>query len=80
MRHAWRPRIRDSPVVNRNQLRQPGFDGPFSGARHRFMIYRNRRLAVPSNAEFSVPQPRLMIHAVEGIPEQRITQEAWAGL
>ena len=61
-------------------LRQLGFDGPFSGARHRFMVYRNRRLAVPSNAEFSVPQLRLMIHEVEDILEQRITRETWADL
>ena len=62
------------------RLRRLGFDGPFSGARHQFMVYRNRRLAVPSNAEFSVPQLRLMIHEVEDILEQRIAQEAWAGL
>ena len=62
------------------RLRQPGFDGPFSGARHQFMVYRNQRLAVPSNAEFSVPQLRLMIREVEDILEQRITREEWAGL
>ena len=32
------------------------------GTRHQFMVYRNRCLAVPSSAEFSVPQLRLMLH------------------
>ena len=73
----WTPCKRN---VFLRRLRQLGFDGPFSGARHQFMVYQNRRLAVPSNAEFSVPQLRLMLHEVGSILERRITQEAWAGL
>ena len=42
------------------RLRQLGFNGPFSGSRHQFMVYRDHRLAVPSNAEFSVAQLRLI--------------------
>jgi len=48
-------------------LRQLGFDGPFSGTRHPFVLYEGRRLAIPSNAEYSVPQLMLMIREVEGI-------------
>ena len=44
------------------------------------MVYRNRRLAVPSNAEFSVPQVRLMLKEVEGILERRISRQEWGGL
>ena len=62
------------------RLRQLGFNGPFSGSRHQFMVYRDHRLAVPSNAEFSVAQLRLMLHGVEGILERRITQDAWSAL
>ena len=62
------------------RLRQLGFDGPFAGSRHQFMVYRDRRLAVPSNAEFSVAQLRLMLQEVEGILERRITRDAWAVL
>ena len=62
------------------RLRQLGFNGPFSGSRHQFMVYRDHRLAVPSNVEFSVAQLRLMLHEVEGILERLITQDAWAAL
>ena len=62
------------------RLRQLGFNGPFSGSRHQFMVYQDHRLAVPSNAEFSVAQLRLMLHEVEAILERRITQDAWAAL
>lgn len=62
------------------RLRQLGFDGPFSGSRHQFMVYRDLRLTVPSNAEFSVAQLRLMLHEVEGILERRITRDVWAAL
>ena len=44
------------------------------------MVYRNRRLAVPSNAEFSVPQVRLMLREVEGILERRISRQEWGSL
>lgn len=44
------------------------------------MVYRDRRLAVPTNAEFSVAQLRLMLHEVEGILGRRITQDSWAAL
>ena len=62
------------------RLRRLGFDGPFSGSRHQFMVYQHRRLAVPSNAEFSVAQLRLVLREVEGILEHRITQDAWTAL
>ena len=62
------------------RLRQLGFDGPFAGSRHQFMVYRGRRLAVPSNAEFSVAQLRLMLQEVEGILERRISRDAWVAL
>lgn len=37
------------------RLRQRRFAGPFSGTRHQCMIEEGRRLAMPSNAEYSVP-------------------------
>lgn len=59
------------------RLRQLGFDGPFSGTRHQFMVYAQHRLAIPSNAEYSVPQLRMMIHEVEEIVGRKITVEEW---
>ena len=59
------------------RLRKIDFDGPFSGTRHQFMLYEQRRLAIPSNAEYSVPQLRMMIQEVEEIIVRRITAEEW---
>jgi len=36
-------------------------------ARHQFMVYEQYRLAIPSNAEYSVPQLRMMLREVEEI-------------
>ena len=62
------------------RLRQLGFDGPYSGARHQFMVYKQYRLAIPSNAEYSVPQLRMMLREVEQIISRRISAEDWAAL
>lgn len=43
------------------RLRKLGFEGPLSGTRHQFMLYERYRLAIPSNAEYSVAQLRMMI-------------------
>ena len=59
------------------RLRKLGFDGPFSGTRHRFMIYEQYHLAIPSNDEYSVPQLRMMIREVEGIIDREITVQEW---
>lgn len=59
------------------RLRQLGFDGPFSGTRHQFMVYGQHRLAIPSNAEYSVAQLRMMIREVEEIIGREITVEEW---
>ncbi|MBC7263463.1 MAG: type II toxin-antitoxin system HicA family toxin [Chloroflexi bacterium] len=59
------------------RLRQLGFDGPFSGTRHQFMVYEQHRLALPSNVEFSVPQLRMMLREVAEIMGREITVEEW---
>lgn len=53
-------------------LRQLGFDGPFSGTRHQFMIYKQHRMAIPSNLEYSVAQLRMLIQEVEEIIGRKI--------
>ncbi|RIK61170.1 hypothetical protein DCC62_27760 [candidate division KSB1 bacterium] len=62
------------------RLRKLGFEGPYSGTRHQFIIYEQHRLTVPSNTEYSVPQLRMMIREVEVILGQQITHEAWEAL
>ena len=41
------------------------------------MIYRTYRLAIPSSAEYSVPQLRMMIGEVEDIIGRKITADEW---
>jgi hypothetical protein len=62
------------------RLRQIGFDGPFTGTRHQFMVYKQYRLAIPSNKEYSTAQLRMMIREVEEIIEREITAEEWNNL
>jgi hypothetical protein len=61
-------------------LRQLGFDGPYIGARHEFVVSGDARLALPSNEEYSVPQLRLLIREVEGILGRGIALEEWERL
>lgn len=62
------------------RLRKLGFDGPFSAARHQFMIHGQKRLAIPSNSEYSVPQLRMLIREVESILGREIGLEDWVSL
>lgn len=62
------------------RLQKLGFDGPYSGTRHQFMVYRQHRLAIPSNAEYPVPQLRMMIREVEEIIGREITADGWSEL
>lgn len=59
------------------KLRKLGFDGPFSGTRHQFMGYKQHRLAIPTNTEYSIPQMRMMIREVENIIEREINADEW---
>ena len=59
------------------KLRGLGFDGPYSGTRHQFMLYEHHRLAIPANAEYSVPQLRFMLREVEGVIGREISQDEW---
>jgi hypothetical protein len=61
-------------------LRQLGFDGPFSGTRHQFVVFVQKRLAIPSNPEYSVPQLRMLIREAEGVLGRSITLEEWGSL
>ena len=73
----WTP-CKRSDFVRR--LRMLGFEGPFSGTRHQFLIHGNYRLTIPSNAEYSVPQLRLLLREVSVILGRYVTQEEWDSL
>ncbi len=66
----WRPEFI-------RKLRLLGFDGPFAGGRHSFLVFGSRRLAIPSNREYSVPQLRVMVREVEAVMGRQVTAEEW---
>ncbi len=62
------------------KLRNLGFEGPYSGSRHQFMVYKEHRLAIPSNTEYSVEELKMMIREVENIIQEKISLERWQNL
>ncbi len=73
----WTPCKRQDFI---RRLRRLGFDGPFAGTRHQFLVLSKKRLAIPSNLEYSVPQLRMMIREAESILGREITVEQWDSL
>jgi hypothetical protein len=73
----WTPCKRNQFVQH---LRALGFTGPLAGARHQFMVFGQHRLTLPSNAEYSVPQLRMMLAEVEVILGRAISREEWSRL
>lgn len=57
-----------------------GFDGPYPGTKHAFMVFGEHRLAIPSNKEYSVPQLKFMLAEVERILGRSIEPEEWSSL
>ncbi|MCD4766109.1 MAG: hypothetical protein K8R06_08120 [Methanosarcinales archaeon] len=70
----WKPCKRRDFI---KKLRKLGFEGPYSGTRHQFLVFGKHRLAIPSNAEYSVPQLRMMIREVEEILNRKINVNEW---
>lgn len=73
----WKPCKRADFV---RKLRGLGFEGPYAGGRHHFVVIAQRRLAVPSNAEYSVPELREMLRQVETLIGRAVTLEEWERL
>ena len=73
----WTP-CKRAVVVRR--LRALGFQGPFSGARHQFVVFGTQRLAIPSNDEYSVPQLRMFLREVELILGRAVGLNDWNSL
>ena len=65
----WTPSKRREFI---RKLRKLGFEGPFVGTRHHFMVYVENRLAIPSNREYSIPQLKMMLREVEAILRRKI--------
>ena len=71
---AWRPLKRRDFI---RKLRALGFDGPFSGTRHQFMIFGQHRQTIPTNSEYSVPQVQMLLRQVESILARKIALDDW---
>ena len=74
---GWRPLKRRDFI---RKLRALGFDGPYSGTRHQFMIFGQHRQTIPTNSEYSVPQIRLLLRQVESILARPVALEEWNAL
>lgn len=74
---GWRPLKRREFL---RKLRALNFTGPYSGARHQFMVFGSLRQTLPSNAEYSVPQVRMLVRQVESILGRSITADEWEAL
>jgi hypothetical protein len=59
------------------KARRLGLDGPYSGTRHQFLVYRHARLSIPSNPEYSVPQLRMMLAELEKILGRTVSIDEW---
>ena len=66
---AWRALKRRDFI---RKLRSLGFDEPYKGTRHEFMILDQHRQTIPSNSEYSVPQVRMLLRQVESILERSV--------
>ncbi|MBI3879246.1 MAG: type II toxin-antitoxin system HicA family toxin [Verrucomicrobia bacterium] len=74
---AWKP-IKRREFIRR--LRALGFAGPYSGTRHQFLVLGQHRQTIPSNAEYSVPQLRMLMRQVEAIMARKISADEWEAL
>ena len=70
----WKPCKRRDFI---RKLRKLGFKGPYSGTRHQFIVFEIHRLAIPSNAEYSMQQLWMMIREVEEILNRKINLNEW---
>lgn len=74
---AWRPVKRREFI---RKLRVLGFAGPYRGTRHEFLVFGNHRQTVPSNAEYSVHQLKMLIQQLQQTLGRKISLGEWERL
>ena len=74
---GWKP-IKRREFLRR--LRALGFEGPYRGTRHDFLVLGQHRQTIPSNREYSVPQLRLLLRQVQTVLHRSITPDEWERL
>jgi len=73
----WNPCKRNDFI---RRLLRLGFDGPYSGSKHQFLVFGQNRLTVPSNSEYSVPQLKMMLREAAEILGREIAVDEWNSL
>jgi hypothetical protein len=61
-------------------LRALGFQGPFRGTRHEFLVFGQQRQTIPSNSEYSTPQLKMLLRQAETILGRKIASDQWDNL
>jgi hypothetical protein len=74
---GWHP-IKRREFIRR--LRSLGFQGPFSGTRHEFLVSGQHRQTIPSNSEYSTPQLKMLLRQAETILGRKISLDDWDNL
>jgi len=74
---GWHPIKRREFV---RKLRALGFAGPCRGTRHEFLVFGAYRQTIPGNADYSVPQLKMLLRQVGQILGRRISSEEWEAL
>ena len=74
---GWHP-IKRREFVRR--LRGLGFQGPFTGTRQEFLVFNQHRQTIPSNAEYSTAQLKMLLRQVETILNRTISLDEWNNL
>jgi hypothetical protein len=74
---GWHP-IKRRELIRR--LRGLGFQGPFTGTRHEFLVFGQHRQTIPSNTEYSTPQLKVLLLQIESILGRKISADEWENL
>jgi hypothetical protein len=74
---GWHP-IKRREFIRR--LRGLGFQGPFAGTRHEFLVFGQHRQTIPSNLEYSTPQLKMLLRQAEIILGRKISSDEWDDL
>ena len=74
---GWHPTKRREFI---RKLRTLGFEGPYRGTRHDFLILGQHRQTIPSNSDYSVAQLKMLLRQVETIVGRKISADEWDAL
>ena len=73
----WTPSKRRDFI---SKLKKLGFESPEPGGRHLYMRHGKFTLALPSNAEYSIPQIKMLLKEIELGIKKKISLEEWQRL